>query len=132
MVLTAAGMACQAEELEVRDWGVTKWTDGQKTRQAVLAGLIWTDIQQTKQCLRTDPRCYEQNPILGRRPSSGRLNVYGILAFAGLTLMVDQLDDPNRSSLQWGLIAIEGYAVADARSRGWKPNLPLFGLRLVL
>lgn len=73
--------------------------------------LLIADWKQTRFIARHPDEFYEKNPILGRHPSTKRVDLYFIGAIAAFNV-ADYLLGPRLSNGMWiGVIAVEGVTV---------------------
>jgi len=95
-----------------------KWSDDDKQREALALGLLGVDWAQTRHMARNFENTgqHEQNPILGRKPDTDKIDAYfGVVGLTQLYL-ADKLSDDWRRKFQEGLIALElGAAANNAR-----------------
>lgn len=85
------------------------WYAGDTARELAFAGLVAADVAQTRWAL--DRGWEELNPLLGRRPSRGRLLVAagaGVVLHAGVAAILPR---PWREGWQYVGIAAQGAVV---------------------
>ena len=97
-----------------------QWTTEQQRLATATAVLFVVDYGQTRDLIyRQQHRdcsggCYqEQNPILGKRPSRGKVNTYFLLAPLATYLVLDNIDSNSRTWALRVLTAIEVGAVGN-------------------
>ena len=86
------------------------WSTADTVRQGAFLGLLAVDTYQTHGIV-DDPNCYETNPILGRDPSDGSINVYMLGCAVGHTLVSGLLNPEWRERWQYIWIGAEAGTV---------------------
>lgn len=82
------------------------------TRELAFDGLLAIDCAQTHQIGSAKSGFREQNPLLGRRPSSRRINQYFTLNALGHAAVTYLLPKQYRAAWQYVTIGLEGTVVA--------------------
>lgn len=96
-----------------------KWSPWDKALQGVFAGISAFDAYDTNRFLKRDPNHFEENPLLGNRPSAAKLAAATAVGQALAALAVDKMPAGwPRRLLQLGLIGTEGSVIAS--NHGWK------------
>ena len=117
LVLLVSGSAIAKEPLWV-------WNQPKPYEAAVLGAaisLIWVDVLQTRDARQRYPLSLETNPMLGPRPTQGRVFwVGGVLSTLALTAVWYALPTAWRIVPCGGVIGGEGYAVAQNVDQGFK------------
>ncbi len=81
-----------------------EWNKGDTAREVAWQGIHVIDWGQTLEIARHPEKYHELNPILGRHPSVGRVNVYMGLSALGHLGMSYIL--PKKARLYWQYISI--------------------------
>lgn len=76
------------------------WTQGDTARQLALTTLLILDWGQTRD-IATNPRFHELNPLLGRNPSTGRVDNYFAATTVGHYLVSRALPPEYRRVWQY-------------------------------
>ena len=87
------------------------WSAQAVVMQGIGTGLHVVDWGTTRDMVgRGYPdRMYEQNPILGKHPTMGEVDVYNVLTIMGAVVLTDYLPPSWRPWWLGGYIAVEGY-----------------------
>jgi hypothetical protein len=88
-----------------------EWTTADTAREAVYLGLHVADWGQTLQIAEHPDRYSEANPILGRKPTRGRINRYFAATAIGHAAVSYLLPRPYREAWQYVTIGFEGATV---------------------
>jgi hypothetical protein len=106
-----------------------EWSGWDKALQGAFAGMSFYDALDTNHYLRTHPEGYEENPLLGRRPSSGKLLGATALGQIAHGLVTNQLPQPWRRIWQLGTMGLEGSVIAkNSTARGTGGLTPIIQL----
>lgn len=81
-------------------------------RQAAFLGLVGTDWAQTRTIVKHPDQYFEQNPLMGKHPSMGKLNAAVLGTMLGHTLLMNELTPEWRKWAQMLSIGGEGANVA--------------------
>lgn len=99
-----------------------EWTKTDTAFQLVYSALHITDWGQTRDIAKNPDRFHENNPILGKHPSVGKVDTYMALTLIGSTAMSILLPPKYRRWWQVGLIGLEGALVIHNFNIGIKVN----------
>jgi hypothetical protein len=86
------------------------WDRSDTIREAVFLGTLAVDAYQTHR-ISDDDRFYEMNPILGKDPSHGAINLYMVGCAVGHTVVSGLLKPKYREAWQYFWIGAEAYTV---------------------
>jgi len=90
MLYPTASFAAEIVEQEKHEFDRIEWSKGDTQREAAFLALVAVDWYQTSSALNR-PDAHESNPILGERPSQGKINTYilaGALAHVGASYLL--------------------------------------------
>ena len=77
------------------------WSESEKTWGIVTANLLLLDYATTRDLShRYNEGYHENNPILGRHPSTGQVDLYFVTAGLATWLIADNLDGHRKTFLQ--------------------------------
>lgn len=92
-------------------WEKSEWSKEDKARQLTYLMLHGADWAQTRTIAKASPEdLSEKNPILGDRPSVGRVNNYFLATGLGHLLLMNALPPEWRKWAQYGTIGLEAGA----------------------
>ena len=78
-----------------------EWTEEEKRWGATAGALLVADWATTRNMTyRYNENYYEQNPLLGRRPSTGAVNLYFLAVTPAVFLAADYFSDYRKEILQ--------------------------------
>jgi len=78
-----------------------EWTSDEKFWGATAGALLAADWATTRNMThRYHENYYEQNPLLGRRPTANRVNLYFLAVTPAVFLAADYFDDYRKEILQ--------------------------------
>jgi hypothetical protein len=78
-----------------------EWTEEEKRWGATAGALLLADWSTTRNMTRRyNEDYYEQNPLLGRRPSAGAVNLYFLAVTPAVFLAADYFSDYRKEILQ--------------------------------
>ncbi len=111
-----------AKPVDEKLWPINEqWSDEDKKREALYLALHGLDWAQTRHISRNyDKGFHEQNPILGRNPSTDKVDAYMGLAALAHLFVADKLPPNLRKIFQNSLIGLEAGAVGNNEYRGIK------------
>lgn len=89
------------------------WNKSDTIREVVWQGIHVIDWGQTLEVARHPEKYHELNPILGRHPSVGRVNVYMGLSAVGHIVISYILPEKARSYWQYVSIGVSGACVVN-------------------
>jgi hypothetical protein len=98
------------------------WSAADRQREATFLTLHTVDWLQTRTIAKQN-YYYEQNAILGRHPSIGKVNVYFASTALAHYLIADRLSPEWRKGFQYISIGISGGAVLNNISLGIRLDL---------
>jgi hypothetical protein len=94
-----------------------RWSAWDKALQGTFAGMSLYDALDTNHFLKTHPNGQEENPLLGKRPSAGKLLGATALGQVAHGLVTNQLSQPWRRLWQLGTMGLEGSVIANNARR---------------
>lgn len=89
------------------------WSRPDTYREIASESLLFIDYSQTYNIANTPDRFYEHNPILGRHPSIGRVNLYFISSMILHPIISYILPSKVRPYFQYITIGIETSCIAN-------------------
>lgn len=88
------------------------WTRADTYRQAAMITVSGADWLQTRQIAKNPDKFYEMNPILGKHPSTGEVDLYFAASLAAHTAIAMALPPKYREFWQYFWIGAEAATVA--------------------
>lgn len=87
--------------------GNDPWNTEQKVALTIAVSAIAIDWLQTRQIAKNPDKFKEYNPVLGKHPSVGEVNVYFAIATGALLLVADFLPSEYRTAVLGGIAFME-------------------------
>lgn len=84
-----------------------KWSRNDKARQAIYVIGDIIDWRQTLKAIEQPDKYYEINPILGKYPTRGEVNVYSVVSLSAHFIIADILNSKWRARFQIATISIK-------------------------
>ena len=97
-----------------------KWTKKDTAYQLTFTALTLADWGQTRHTAQNPDKFYEKNPILGKHPSTGKVDLYFASCILGHSIISYLLPEKPRRIWQNFWIAIESYCVISNNTIGVK------------
>jgi hypothetical protein len=94
------------------------WTTADTYRQAGMLSLTMIDWAQTRKIAQNPDKYYENNPVLGKHPSTERVDMYFPICMAAHTAVAMALPTKYRKWWQYVFIGVEAGMVANNLSIG--------------
>jgi len=114
MIIVLVGMLFASSIVKAEE----SWTSADTNRELVYASFHVMDWAQTRNISRNPDKWYETNALLGRHPSTDKVDLYFLLTWVGHYLVADNLSPRNRKLFQNVTILLEAGYVTHNLSLG--------------
>lgn len=100
-----------------------QWSDEDKALGIAALSATALDLAQTrwlvKECPKRPSSCHEENPLLGKHPSIGRVDAHFTAALLGTYLIADALPADQRTLFLYSIAGVELVVVGRNKYLGY-------------